>query len=190
MEHPLCRRVRLRAAGRRLVPLLARTPRMEERWEGASVRRVWVDVRVAAMVLALVAVFGGFYLLGRASGTRTAPAVEPPSPAAVVPAGATVPMALSSAAPLDTGSVEPPKPRPAPHPAAAAPVTPAPAAAAPVVPAPTPAPAAAPVRAAPAPSPEPHQSSPPVSSAPSHPSAPSGGSHSSGGEGGSFESSG
>jgi len=174
------------------MPLLARTARVEERWEGAATRRVWIDARLLAMLAVLVAVFAGFYVLGRASGKRTAPVVEQPR-AAVIGAGATIPLALSSAPPLDTGVVEAPKPRPSAPATPAAPAAPAaaspPAAvetSAPVTPAPppvTPAPAAtpAPVQAAPTPA--------PARPAPSAPSG--GGSSSSGGEGGgSFNSSG
>jgi hypothetical protein len=171
------------------MPLLVRNSRVEERWEGAAGRRI--DARLVAMVLAMIAVFAGFYVLGRASGKHTAPAVEVPR-AAVVGAGATIPLSLSSAPPLDTGVVVAPKPRhvtpPAPAIATPAPTAPAPVHVTETPPAATAAPVQASPPAPPASTPSPPASSPQPAPSSGHSSPPS---RSSGGEGGgSFELSG
>jgi hypothetical protein len=153
------------------VPVLVKTVSFEEGWEQASGWRTRVDPRLLLVVALLAGVFACFFAIGRGSGGSSTSGAEAPARPAVLASRATVPLRLSSAPPLDTGSAA--NPAPAPAPAAVVKVPPvAPATAVrPLQEVPASQPAPTPARA-PAPTPAPSQPAP--SSAPVLPTGGSG----------------
>jgi hypothetical protein len=108
------------------VPVLVKTVSFEEGWEQASGWRTRVDPRLLLVAALLAAVFACFFAIGRGSGGSRTTGAEAPARPAVLASSATVPLRLSSAPPLDTGSAGNTVPAPAPAAVVkAAPVAPA-----------------------------------------------------------------